>query len=164
MAADRIRLRGDRWKISVRKGVKILVVDDESMIREAMRQLLEHCGCEVETFDNGQAALARLAERAFDLVITDFSMPGMQGDQLVAHIRQLIPDQRIIMATAFLEEYKMFSQPNATINGLLFKPFTFRDLQDAIDAVLGPEETVRSDMPTVVQKFAGRDFNPPPKT
>ena len=157
-------MRSCWWRMLVRKGVKILVVDDESMIREAMRQLLEHCGCEVEAFDNGQAALNRLAERTFDVVITDFSMPGMQGDQLVAHIRKLIPDQRIIMATAFLEEYKVFGQPGATINGLLFKPFTFRDLQDAIEAVLGPEETIQSDLPPREQKPAGRDFIPPPKT
>ncbi|HUC84891.1 MAG TPA: response regulator [Candidatus Acidoferrales bacterium] len=123
----------------MRKGLKILVVDDEAIIRDAMKQLLEHCGCEVEACDCGSAALARVAQYRFDVVITDFSMPGMQGDQLVAHIRKVAPSQRIIMATAYVEEYKVFGQPSASVDGLLFKPFTFRELQDAIEAVLARE-------------------------
>jgi CheY-like chemotaxis protein len=120
----------------MKNGVKILVVDDEPVIRHAMRQLLEHCGCEVEAVGDGNAALTSLAERRFDLVITDLSMPGMPGDQLVAKIRQAIPTQRILMATAFAEEYRMFSRHAGTVDGLLLKPFTFRELQDAIEAIL----------------------------
>ncbi|MDR3377200.1 MAG: response regulator [Verrucomicrobiae bacterium] len=115
------------------------MVDDEPIIRESLRQLLVHCGCEVETFDSGSAALARLAQRQFDVVITDFSMPGMSGDQLVARIRKLLPHQRIVMATAYVEEYKVFGQPDVAIDALLLKPFTFQALQDAIEMVLLPE-------------------------
>jgi CheY-like chemotaxis protein len=63
----------------------------------------------------------------------------MSGDQLVARIRKLIPHQRIVMATAYVEEYKVFGQPEAAIDALLLKPFTFQALQDAIEMVLLPE-------------------------
>jgi CheY-like chemotaxis protein len=121
----------------MKNGVKIMVVDDEPIILDAVRQLLEHCGCEVAVFGTGNAALACLAERRFDVVITDFSMPGMSGDQLVAKIRQLVPQQRILMATAFAEEFRVFGRHGEAVDGLLLKPFTFHELQAAIEAVLG---------------------------
>ena len=142
------------------------MLDDESMIRDAMKQLLEHCGCEVEAFDNGPAALARLAEHSFDLVITDFSMPGMPGDQFVARVRDRWPNQRIIMATAFVEEYKVFGQPAAAVDGLLYKPFTFKNLRDVIDEVLAREIVVEepSSMPSLTEGAEGEapPFIPPP--
>lgn len=148
------------------KGLSILVVDDETVIRDAMKHLLEHCGCEVEAFDNGPAALARLEQRSFDVVITDFSMPAMPGDQLVARIRARLPAQRIIMATAFVEEYKVFGTPYGSINGLLYKPFTFSDLKDAIDGVMGqapPAELPGMPPTTDVTAAGGPTVLAPPK-
>jgi CheY-like chemotaxis protein len=145
----------------VRKGLKILIVDDETVLREAMRQLLEHCGCEVESFGDGQAALARLAQRRFELVITDFSMPGMQGDQLAARARELAPDQRIIMVTAYAHEFKVFGQSSTPVDGLLYKPFTFKELKDVIEAVLAGD--VPGEMPAMAS-LADEVSKPQPKT
>jgi len=63
-------------------------------------------------------------------------MPGMHGDQLVAHIRRLLPTQPIIMATAFAVEYEVSRQPGGNMDALLLKPFTFKELLDAIADVL----------------------------
>jgi CheY-like chemotaxis protein len=140
----------------------MLVVDDEPMVREAMCQLLEHCGYEVEAAEGGQAALARLAQREFDLVITDFSMPGMPGDQLVIHIRERRPAQRVIMATGFVDEYKVFGQPAAHVDALLLKPFTFQELKDAIERVLAVEPPDKSDaLPADLERPPEDDFRPP---
>lgn len=115
--------------------VQILVVDDEPTVRAAIKQLLQHIGFEVEAVDGGEAALARLSQRPFNVVITDFSMPGMAGDQLVARIRQRTPEQAIIMVTAFAEEYKSFGR-HASVNALVLKPFTLKELNGAIQQVL----------------------------
>jgi CheY-like chemotaxis protein len=148
----------------LRKGVKILIVDDESMIRDAMKHLLEHCGCEVEAFDNGQAVLARLAQSKFDVVMTDFSMPSMQGDQLAARIREQWPDQRIVMVTALVEEYKVFGQPWGTVNALLFKPFTFKELQETIEGVLAVDTAADSSaIPPLPEGLPAQKFRPPPE-
>jgi CheY-like chemotaxis protein len=147
-------------------GVKILIVDDEPMVREAMRQMLEHCGHEVEQVENGEAALAQLARREFDVVITDFSMPGMHGDQLVARIRERLPQQRIIMASGFVDEYRVFGQPGAHVDALLLKPFTFQELLDTLESVLagaGPEGSAVLPQPPLVPRPAADDLPPPPK-
>ena len=119
--------------------IQILVVDDEPAIREFVCLLMKHDGHEVETAACGEAALALLAQRHFDLVITDFSMPGMQGDELVARIRQQRPTQRVIMATAFAEEFKVFGQADGHVDALLLKPFTLQELRSTIESVLAVE-------------------------
>jgi CheY-like chemotaxis protein len=149
-------------EISVKEGVQILVVDDEPLIRHSMKMLLEHDGHKVCAVESGEAALELLAQRRFDLIITDFSMPGMHGDQLVACIRASLPDQPIIMATAFVEEYKVFGQASGNVDALLLKPFSFKELRETIERVLTlemPAET--SDLPPGVSPTATPDLIPP---
>jgi two-component system response regulator FlrC len=120
----------------VKQGVQILVVDDEAIVRRSIQLLLEHDGHKVCPVDCGEAALEKLAQHKFDLVITDFSMPGMQGDQLIASIRQLMPNQPIIMATAFVKEFRIFGQVFEEPDALLIKPFTLKELREAVAQVL----------------------------
>jgi CheY-like chemotaxis protein len=124
----------------VKQGLHILVVDDEPLLRQSIAMLLEHDGHEVWQADGGEAALAELAQRRFDVVITDFSMPGMHGDELVARIRQLLPAQPIIMATAFVEEFEVFGQADGHVDAFLLKPFSFKELREAIELVLAPAQ------------------------
>src|ERR1035441_8155660 len=122
--------------VSVKQGVQILLVDDEHTIRRAVRLLLEQAGHKVWEAEGGEAALQLLAVRKFDVVITDFFMPGMNGDQLVSRIRQLLPAQPLIMATAFPEVCQDFGRPTGRVEALLRKPFTLKELYDAIKQVL----------------------------
>ena len=127
--------------------------------------LLEHDGHEVCLADSGEAALEILAQRKFDLVITDFSMPGMHGDQLVVRIRQLIPNQPIIMASAFVEEYKIFGEASGQVDALLLKPFGMKELRAAIEQVLiqaPPEQT--SDLPPMAKSLPAPDITSSPGT
>jgi len=149
----------------VRKRIQILVVDDEEMVRRRMKMLLEHDGHEVCLADSGEAALEILAQRKFELVITDFSMPGMHGDQLVVRIRQLIPNQPIIMASAFVEEYKIFGEASGQVDALLLKPFGMKELRAAIEQVLiqaPPEQT--SDLPPMAKSLPAPDITSSPGT
>jgi CheY-like chemotaxis protein len=123
----------------MKQGAKILIVDDEPMVRQSIKMMLKFVGYEAEAAENGQTALAMLSEKPFDLVITDYSMPDLRGDQLVAQIRERFPDQKIIMATAFVEEYKVFGQPSTSINALLTKPFSIEDLTKTVEQVLSQE-------------------------
>jgi len=120
----------------VQQGVKILVVDDEPTVRNAMKLLLEHGGGKVNIAEDGEAGLSQLAQQRFDVVITDYSMPGMRGDRFVARVRELLPAQPIIMATAFVEDYIAFADPSAKVDALLFKPFSLRELYSTIDRVM----------------------------
>jgi len=121
--------------------LQILVVDDEPTVRQAIKQLLKHVGYEVEAVESGEAALDLMQQRVFDVVITDFSMPGMYGDQLAARIRTQSPGQPIIMVTAYAQEFKVFGQPYANVDALILKPFTLQELDEAIKQVVRQPQT-----------------------
>lgn len=78
---------------------RILIVDDESSIRLTLRALLQRAGYEVTSAENGEEAVALLEQHAFDLLLVDLKMPGMDGMQVVAAARLRQPDIAIIVLT-----------------------------------------------------------------
>jgi CheY-like chemotaxis protein len=111
---------------------KILVVDDEPLVCEAVKMLLEFDGHEVVTAGNGNEALVLFDRGGFDLVITDYTMPGMKGDELALALKARSPGQPVIMLTAHAEMIKTIAVPLVGVDQLVSKPFQFADLQDAI--------------------------------
>ncbi len=111
---------------------RILVVDDEPTVCKAIQMMLRHYGHDVQIATDGTAALAVFADGQFDLVITDYLMPEMKGDQLVAEIKRSRPAQRIVMITAFADDFLAYGKPTGGVNGVLNKPFSLADLRAAI--------------------------------
>ena len=118
------------------KTYHILAVDDEPSVCLAIKMLLEHDGHEVQTVDSGEAALALLEHNRFDLIVTDYSMVGMKGNQLAATIKKRRPDQPIIMATAFAACFHPSVEPSGGVDCVLNKPFTLVELREAIAGVM----------------------------
>ena len=116
---------------------QILVVDDEPTVCKAIQMMLTYYGHVVETAANGVEALALYHNGAFDLIITDYLMPEMKGDQLVTEIRRCRPGQRIIMVTAFAEDFLSRGKPTGGVDHVLTKPFSLEDLRAAIAKVMG---------------------------
>ena len=122
---------------SEKNGCQILVVDDEPTVCRAIMLLLKHDGHTVQTAESGAAALALYEAGKFDLVITDYSMPDMKGDQLAALIKQHRPGQPIIMATAFADDLKSGGKLNGNVDFLLNKPFSLEALRAAVAQAAG---------------------------
>jgi CheY-like chemotaxis protein len=111
---------------------KILVVDDEPLVCEAVKMMLEFDGHEVITAGDGSEALELFEQGSFDLVITDYKMPGMHGDELATALKARRPGQPVIMLTAHAEMIKTTAVPLNGVDELVSKPFQFADLQAAI--------------------------------
>jgi CheY-like chemotaxis protein len=111
---------------------KILVVDDEPLVCETLKMLLTFDGHEVATASNGKEALALFEQKQFDLVITDYTMPEMKGDELALAIKTRLPGQPVVMLTAYAEMLKAEAAPLAGVDQLVGKPFQLADLRDAI--------------------------------
>jgi len=79
----------------------ILVIDDESEIREGLELLLTTEGYSVTVAEDGEQGLARLAERPFDLLLLDVNLPGRSGLELLKDIRQRDPNVAVVMITAY---------------------------------------------------------------
>ena len=82
-------------------GKRIMVVDDEAIIREGMTRILSGSDYSVETYANGYLALEKLQESSFDLLITDLKMPGMGGMEVLQGITVLQPEMPVIILTGY---------------------------------------------------------------
>jgi CheY-like chemotaxis protein len=117
---------------NAKKKRRVLVVDDEPLVCDAVKMLLVIDGYEVETAADGNLALAKLDAGTFDLIILDFEMPGMKGDQLAAIVKQRLPKQPVIMLTAHGEMLRASGRPLTGIDLLLDKPFRLEVLRDGM--------------------------------
>lgn len=106
---------------------RILIVDDEDPSRDLCRQFLETDGHEVETCDGSDKALSILTQKRFDLVLTDLSMPRMDGVQLVKQIKYHYPATDVIIMTAFGSVASAVESMKAGAYDYITKPFP-RDL------------------------------------
>ena len=111
---------------------RILVVDDEPQVCEAVKMLLEFDGHTVITAGSGQEALQLLTAAPFDLVITDYSMPQMKGDELAKTIKARYPNQPVIMVTAYAEILESTGKPVEGVDLLISKPFMLEDFRSAV--------------------------------
>jgi CheY-like chemotaxis protein len=111
---------------------RILLVDDEEVVRDSIRQLLALDGHEIETAASGKEALAAFQAGKFDLVILDYEMPGMKGDKLAAAIRTLAPQMPIIMMTAYGDALRLSGDFPLAVNAQLSKPFDLQELREVV--------------------------------
>jgi CheY-like chemotaxis protein len=115
---------------------RILVVDDEPLVRDSVRMVLAFDGYEVQTASGGTEALELLEHESFDLVITDFNMPGIKGDELAVKIKARWPRKPVIMLTAFAENIRASGNPLPGVDALLSKPFDLTVFRAVVVATL----------------------------
>jgi CheY-like chemotaxis protein len=110
----------------------ILVVDDEPFVAESVQFLLEADGYVIEHASNGSEALGMFVDGKFDMVFTDYIMPGMRGDKFAAAIKTLSPTQPVVMITAFPEKLQTSACPLGGVDSFICKPFDAQTLRTAL--------------------------------
>jgi two-component system response regulator AtoC len=83
------------------KTLNVLVVDDEKGFRNLLKWELESLGIHVDTAENGAEGLRKASEMVFDVIITDITMPEMDGLKLLEEIKKIAPETEVIIATGF---------------------------------------------------------------
>ena len=125
-------------KPAVREGrTRVLVVDDESSIRELLQKTLALAEYEVDTAPDGRAALERLRLGNYDLLIADLKMPGMDGLTLIREAKRLKTDLPVIIITGFSTESSAIEAVNLGVAGYLTKPFRVPQVLAAAARALG---------------------------
>jgi CheY-like chemotaxis protein len=114
-------------------GKRILLVEDERWVRECIKRLLWLDSHSVTEAANGLEAVELFDRAEFDVVITDFDMPRMAGDELVASIRNRAPTQPIILITAGVDRFMQHEHPASAFLG---KPFGVAELRDTLARLL----------------------------
>jgi len=115
---------------------RILVVDDEPSVCDSIRLLLTYEGHVVSTARSAAEALPILNPDDFDLLITDYAMPGMNGAELASEVRNRFPKFPIILVTAYAEMLGTWGADLSGVDSVVSKPFRLGNLRQALaDAV-----------------------------
>jgi two-component system chemotaxis response regulator CheY len=124
----------------VDKNMNVLIVDDYKTMLRIIRNLLKQLGFEnVEEATDGGMALAKLREKSYGLVISDWNMEPMTGLQLLKEVRAdaRLKNTPFIMVTAESKTENVVSAKQAGVNNYIVKPFNAETLKSKISAVLG---------------------------
>lgn len=117
--------------------LRILVVEDESLVREVIGAYLEEDKHTVTLAENGRDALEKYQVGEFDLVLTDRAMPEMNGDELAVEIRKLNPAQPVVLLTGFGDLMTNAGEKPPGVDLVVGKPFNLTTLRNALATATG---------------------------
>ncbi|TXR53401.1 sigma-54-dependent transcriptional regulator [Reinekea thalattae] len=112
--------------------MKILIVEDDANLREAVSDTLTLHDYEVECAECGEDAILKLKQHSFDFIVSDVSMPGMNGHELLDHVRQYYPQIPMLLATAYAAVDKAVDAMQKGAVDYLVKPFAPNQLIELI--------------------------------
>ncbi len=115
---------------------QILVVEDSSVFREMQGLLLRQAGFGAWLFENPQAALAEAAKQKFDLVVIDYELPEMNGEEFMHALRQLQPEIPAVFVSGSLTHELIVRLTNQTVAGIFTKPANPKQLLEKITETL----------------------------
>lgn len=120
--------------------MRVLLIDDEPMVRNTVRKMLEHLGYAVVVAENGRFGLGELAKSHFDLVVTDIIMPEVEGLEVLMTVRRHYPSVAVVAISGSGHAPGFNSLDFASKLGaaaVLEKPFTCNALARAIEQSAG---------------------------
>lgn len=112
---------------------RILVVDDEEVIRELLNEALQRKGYDIHTSENGKEALVKLSEDEYDLLITDIRLPDVSGMKILSKARAKHPDLGIIMITAYGSIKNAVKAMKQGAFDYITKPFGLDEMEMVVD-------------------------------
>jgi len=118
---------------------KIMVIDDEKIVGDMAKMSLEQEGYEVETFLSAEPALARLKEKKFEVVVTDYKMKGIDGMEVLRTVKRDYPGTTVIMITAFANLDAAIEALRGDVHDFFPKPVKIKELKESIRRALANE-------------------------
>lgn len=147
--------------------IRVLLVDDQELFRRGVTMVLgADGGFEIEDVDDGDAALERIAEEPFDVVLLDVRMPGRSGVEICGAIKEVAPTTGIIMLTASDDEADLYESIKAGAAGYLLKDgSTYDQVVEAVKLVAAGQSLISPSMATkLLDEFVHMAKGPVPST
>lgn len=128
------------------KKPRILVVDDETAMRESLKDWLQEDGYEVGLAESGEAALNRARESHWDIILLDLKMPGMDGLESLKHLKEVAPEAEILMMTAYATVDTAVQAMKQGAFDYLVKPFDPDEVNMQIHKIVAHKELVEENI------------------
>ena len=118
------------------KNMKILLVDDDEWIRDSLSLFFEAEECNLLTFETAEEGMAVVKQQAYDIVISDYKLPGMDGLEFLRRVKEKQPNAFEILITAYanceiLKEAKMMG-----VQDIIPKPFASEDVETSLSRII----------------------------
>ena len=121
-------------------GKPVLIVDDEKNIRLTLSLALESMGLEIDAAMNGEEALDKINQKEFGLILLDLKMPGMDGMEVLRRVREIRPDIRVIIITAYGTIESAVEAMKLGAVDFIQKPFSPDEIRELVSKVIDREK------------------------
>jgi CheY-like chemotaxis protein len=115
---------------------KVLVVDDNNDLRIVVSKMLSRLGYEVSSADSGENGLSIFLENKFDIVLSDYEMPGIDGVAFACSVKKSSPCTPVVIMTGAGKE-TVFSRESTAVDEVISKPFTLAEINETIQNLSG---------------------------
>jgi DNA-binding NtrC family response regulator len=114
------------------KNVKMLLIDDDEWIRDALSLFFEGEGCHLLALETAEEALEALKHQTYKIIITDFKLPGMDGLEFIRRIQSKNLDPLIILITAYGDNKVICTAKRIGVQEIIKKPFNAGDIESSL--------------------------------
>ena len=126
------------------KKLKTLLVDDDEFIRDSLKIAFSTKGCSMRVAETAEEALEAIGEEQFDIIISDFRLPGINGLDFFKQAAVTQPDAIRFLITAYRDDYIFSDNALAGINEFIEKPFAVKTLVNLLALTLKRQEKNRA--------------------
>ena len=118
------------------KKMKMLLIDDDEWIRDSLSIYFESRGCHLNALETAEEGLEALKNQVYDIIITDYRLPGMDGLEFLRRIQASHPQAMKILITAYRSEDVVSEATRMGIQDFIDKPFTAKNIEDSLSRLL----------------------------
>ena len=126
------------------KKLRILLVDDDDLIRDSLTMAFKTKGCFLRAAENAEEGLKALQQERFDIIISDFRLPGINGLEFLKLTSVTQPDAIRFLITAYRDDYIFSDTPFTGIDEFIEKPFAVKALVNLLASALKHQEENRA--------------------
>jgi DNA-binding NtrC family response regulator len=120
--------------------MKILLIDDDEWIRDSLGLYFEGEGCQLLALETAEEGIEALKKQDYDIIVTDYRLPGMDGLEFLKRIQDSHPQAIKILITAYGSEEVVSKAMRIGIHDFIDKPFTAKTIEDSLSRLIEKRE------------------------
>jgi YesN/AraC family two-component response regulator len=120
--------------------MKILLVDDDEWIRDSLSLFFEVEGCNLLTLETAEEGIEAVKQQFYDIIISDYKLPGMDGLEFLKRVKEKQPDAFEILITAYANGGILKEAKTLGVHDFIPKPFTSEDVETALTRIIQKTE------------------------
>jgi DNA-binding NtrC family response regulator len=120
--------------------MEILLVDDDEWIRDSLCLFFESEGCHLTALETAEEGMEAIKKQAYDILVTDYRLPGMDGLEFLRHIQDTQPHIMMVLITAYKSEDVVSEAVKLGIQDFIEKPFSTKTIEESLTRLLKKRE------------------------